>query len=65
MVNQSKKSKRQIYYSSSILDSVFSRVRYHPILENFPEYQILERDPVPLNMTERFGMAPAMITGRF
>ena len=47
----------------SMLESVFSFWDYHPILQNFAEYQTLRRDPVPFNESEKFGLPPLIITG--
>ena len=59
------REKAELFISiSSILESVFSVLQYHPVLENFAEYKTLRRDPVPYNKTAKFGLVPLMIAGR-
>ena len=48
----------------SMLESVFSVWDYHPILQNFAEYETLRRDPAPFNQTEKFGLPPLIIAGK-
>ena len=49
--------------SPSMLESVFSVMDYHPVLQNFAEYQTLRRDPVPYNQSEKFGLPSLIIAG--
>ena len=62
--SNTRKKAEQFIFISSILESVFSVLQYHPVLENFAEYKTLRRDPVPYNKTAKFGLVPLMIAGR-
>ena len=55
-----------IFFSSlytSILEKIFKEIRYHPILENFPEYESLKREPVPYNEADKFVIPNLMMPG--
>ena len=52
-----------LYVCFSIMERVFTEVRYHPLIENFPEYPSLRREPVPYNETEKFGFGPLVLDG--
>ena len=51
-------------FISSILENFFSEVRYHPLIENFPEYTSLSRERVPFNQTEKFSFGQTLTSGR-
>ena len=38
----------------SILEKIFTEVKYHPLIENFPEYESLRREPGPYNESDKF-----------
>ena len=52
-----------IFLISSILEKFFTEVRYHPFLENFPEYTSLRREPVSSDPTEKFSFGRTMTSG--
>ena len=47
----------------SILEKFFTEVRYHPVLENFPEYESLRREPVSYDRTEKYSFGRTMNDG--
>ena len=51
-------------FISSILENFFGEVRYHPLIENFPEYTSLSRERVPFNQTEKFSFGQTLTAGR-
>ena len=51
-------------YYCSILDRIFTEMRYHPVLENFPEYESLRRAKIPFNQSEKYELPGLMIAGR-
>ena len=51
-------------FISSILENFFTEVRYHPLIENFPEYTSLSRERVPFNQTEKFSFGQTLTAGR-
>ena len=48
---------------SSILEKMFRDIQYHPIIENFPEYESLRRPAVPYNDTDKFNFPHYMVPG--
>ena len=51
-------------YYCSILNRIFTEMRYHPVLENFPEYESLRRAKIPFNQSEKYELPGLMIAGR-
>ena len=51
------------YFISSILEKFFTEVRYHPLLEDFPEYTSLRREPVSYDPTEKFSFGQTLTSG--
>ena len=62
-LSKQKYLKYGVFVPPSMLESVFSVWDYHPILQNFAEYQTLRRDPVPFNQTEKFGLPSLIVPG--
>ena len=50
-------------FISSILENFFNEVKYHPLIENFPEYTSLSRERVPYNRTEKFSFGQTLTSG--
>ena len=46
------------------MEKIFTEIRYHPLLENFPEYESLRREPVPYNESDKFVFPNFMMPGR-
>ena len=47
----------------SILEKIFKEVRYHPLIENFAEYESLRVEPVPYNESDKFNIPNFMVPG--
>ena len=53
------------FFLHSILEKFFTEVRYHPLLENFPEYPSLNtREPGYYDPNEKFSFGTTMNSGR-
>ena len=46
------------------MEKIFADVKYHPVLENFPEYGSLKREKVTFNQSEKFGIPELVIAGK-
>ena len=64
MVSSSNRSQKSTTFLNSILESVFSVLRYHPVLQNFAEYNTWRQDPHPYNQTERFAVPNLILAGK-
>ena len=47
----------------SMLEKVFTEDRYHPVLENFQEYESLKRDEKTFNQSEKYEIPSLLIAG--
>ena len=64
MVKKKKKTYKYLFSNYSILEKIFTEVKYHPLIENFPEYESLRREPAPYNESDKFLIPSFMVPGR-